>query len=272
MHMIKVAMIGASGRMGLEIIRLLAEHGQLTLARALVGRDSVRKGHDAGTLAGLPPLGVPLEDVGVLAALGRDEVDVLVDFSRPEGTAAVLEAAAGKGFPAVIGTTAWDVHAALLDAAVAHAPVVAAANMAPGMVLTGMLAALAARMMPEADIEIVEMHHAGKRDAPSGTSLALAERLLEARGLPQDAWCSGRAATREPGIGIHAVRGGDVAGEHTVILAGPGERLELTHRAGSRLAFARGALLAARFVVDQPPGRYDMTHVLGWPRTTGSGS
>lgn len=271
MHMIKVAVIGASGRMGREIIRLLAEHRQLTLTHALVGRDSVHKGNDAGMLAGLAPLGVPLQDVGVLAALERDQADVLIDFSRPEGTAAVLEAAAGKGFPAVIGTTAWEAHAALLDAAASCAPVVAAANMAPGMVLTGMLAALAARLMPEADIEIVEMHHAGKRDAPSGTSLALAKRLLEVHGLSQDAWHSGRSAAREPGIGIHAVRGGDVAGEHTVILAGPGERLELTHRAGSRLAFARGALLAARFVVDQPAGRYDMTHVLGWPGTPGSG-
>lgn len=272
MSVIKVAVIGASGRMGREIIRLVSAHDEMTLGYALVGRDSACKGHDAGTLAGLPPLGVMVQDVDMLQGIERAQVDVLIDFSRPEGTAAVLEAAASRGFPTVVGTTAWEAHAALLDLAAAHAPVVAAANMAPGMVLAGMLAALAARLLPEADIEIMEMHHAGKRDAPSGTALALAERLLEVRGLPSDAWCSGRTAPRTPGIGIHAMRGGDVAGEHTVILAGPGERLELTHRAGSRVAFARGALLAARFVVEQPPGRYDMAHVLGWPGMTDAGA
>lgn len=268
--MIKAALIGASGRMGREIIRLLVEHREMTLAHALVGSASAQQGLDAGTVAGLQPVGVALQPVDALQRLERGQVDVLIDFSRPDGTAAVLKAVIAQGVPAVIGTTAWATHAGLLEAAVSRAAVVAAANMAPGMVLAGMLATLAARLLPETDIEIVEMHHAGKRDAPSGTALALAERLQEARGLPPTAWCSGRTSRREPGIGIHAVRGGDVAGEHTVILAGPGERLEVTHRAGSRLAFARGAILAARFVVDQPPGCYDMAQVLGWPGNAGS--
>lgn len=268
--MIKVGLIGASGRMGREIIRLLAEHQEMTLAYALVGSASAHQGLDAGTAVGLEPVGVALQPVDVLQRLEHGHVDVLIDFSTPDGTAAVLQTVAAQGIPAVIGTTAWETHGGLLEAAVARAAVVAAANMAPGMVLAAMLAATAARLLPETDIEIIEMHHSGKRDAPSGTALALAQRLQEARGLPPTAWCSGRTARREPGIGIHAVRGGDVAGEHTVILAGPGERLEVTHRAGSRLAFAKGALRAACFVVDQPPGCYDMAQVLGWPGNAAS--
>jgi 4-hydroxy-tetrahydrodipicolinate reductase len=173
----------------------------------------------------------------------------------------------------VIGTTGLDERAeAAIDALAARAPVVVAPNMSPGVTLFFHLAARAAELLgPDYDAEIVEMHHRRKVDAPSGTAVRLGEVVARAKGFdPERAVVHGRsgqvgARPREE-VGVMTLRGGDVIGDHTLVLAGEGERLELTHRASSRDIFARGAVRAARWVVGQPPGRYDMADVMGIAR------
>ncbi|MCK6527136.1 4-hydroxy-tetrahydrodipicolinate reductase [Myxococcota bacterium] len=243
---VRVAVHGAGGRMGGRLVRLIGEDPGLVLAGGL-GR-----GDD------LP------------AALRG--ADVVVDFSSPDGTARVCEAAQGLRIPAVVGTTGLDPRGrAAVEALAARAPVVLAPNTSAGVHVLLRLAALAARLLGEGyDAEIVEVHHRGKADAPSGTALLLARALAEAAGgsLEDRAVChrEGRTGPRPPGsVGVQALRGGDVVGEHTVLLLGDGERLELTHRCTDRDVFARGALRAARWVAEpgRPPGLYGMEDVLG---------
>jgi 4-hydroxy-tetrahydrodipicolinate reductase len=198
------------------------------------------------------------------------QADVLIDFTAPEATRRIAEQAATRGVALVIGTTGLpDAVRAQLAAAAARVPVVASANMSLGVsVLFGLLDRAARALGDAYDVEIVELHHRHKRDAPSGTALAMGEVLAGAlhRDLPRDArhGRSGQVGerTREE-IGILAVRGGDIVGEHTAYFCGPGERLELTHRAQSREPFARGAVRAALWTRGRAPGLYDMRDVLG---------
>jgi 4-hydroxy-tetrahydrodipicolinate reductase len=219
-----------------------------------------------------PQMGI---SIGAATDLGDDvgaaarSVDVLVDFSSPQATRGILDAAAKAGKAAVIGTTghAPAEKAELLRLA-ARVPCVWTGNFSVGVNLLFALTGRAARALGEDfDAEVIEMHHRMKKDAPSGTAERLLEIILAARRLGREALRHGRqgiTGARPRGeVGVHSLRGGDVVGDHTAVFAGDGERLELTHRAGDRAVFARGALRAAAWVVSQKPGVYDMQDVLG---------
>lgn len=265
----RIAVVGAAGRMGRAIVRAVAETADARLAAAVERPGAPELGADAGTLAGLPPLGVALAP-GLPAA---GATDVWIDFSAPAASVANARAAAAAGAGIVIGTTglsAADREA--IAAAARAAAVVLAPNMSVGVNVLLRLVADAARALgPAYDLEIVEAHHRGKRDAPSGTALRLAEALAEATG--RDLGQTARYArqgdigprTAEE-IGIQTIRGGDVVGDHTVFFLGIGERIELTHRASSRDTFARGAVRAALWLAGRAPGLYDMRDVLGLGR------
>ena len=262
--MTKLALFGASGRMGRAILKLAAADAELDVVAARAAAGDPHLGEDAGVLAGLGPLGVAITELGPV------EADVVIDFSSPAGTRAVAAACAEAGVPLVSGTTGLDAAAeAALDDLAARAPVVHAPNMSVGVTLLFHLAELAtARIGEDFDAEIVEMHHRHKVDAPSGTAVRLAEHVARARGLdPAKAVVHGRSgqvgARAEDEVGVFALRGGGVIGEHTLYLTSEGERLELTHRAMDRSIFARGALRAAKWIRGAEPGRYGMTDVLG---------
>ena len=259
-------MHGAAGRMGRSVVELLLDQPGATLIAALehVGHTSL--GQDAAVLAGRSPGTVKVTS-DVEAALKGSEV--VIDFSTVRGCRELLGGCIAHGRAVVIGTTGLD--AACKDAIALLskvAPVVVAPNYSIGVNVLLSLAQKAVQLAGEEfDLEIVEMHHKRKIDAPSGTALQLLEVVAAARGLsPEDAAVDGRSGetargTRE--IGMHALRGGDVVGDHTLVLAGPGEQLELTHRAHGRHIFARGAVRAALWVASQPPGLYGMADVLG---------
>lgn len=266
----RVLLHGAGGRMGRAVVSLLAVDERLRLAAALDAPGSKLLGRDAGELAGLGALGVSLT-ADISAALRVS--DVVIDFSVVGAVPALARAAAQSRTPTVVCTTGLDAAAhAALDALAEVAPVVVAANTSVGVTVLLHLAARAALLLgDDYDVEIVELHHRQKVDAPSGTALRLAQAVATARELDLATAArhgrSGQVGARTPDeIGLHALRGGDVIGEHTVLLAGAGERLELTHRAHTRDLFARGALRAARWVVSQRPGKYEMADVLGIPR------
>ncbi len=266
--MTRVAVHGAAGRMGRSIVKVLSEDSSATLVSAIDRSGHPTLGQDAGLLAGLAePLGV-----AVSAALpsALEHAEVVIDFSLPEPARALFKACAERRIAAVVGTTGFDAATrAALDALCKVAPVVVAPNYSIGVNVLWALAAQAVRLLgPEYDIEIVEMHHRHKVDAPSGTAVRLTEVVAQARGLdPQRAAVHGRqgqvGARRGDELGVHALRGGDVVGDHTLVLAGPGERIELTHRAHTREIFARGAVRAAHWVSGRPPGLYEMADVLG---------
>ena len=260
-----VAVHGAAGRMGRTIVKLVHEARDLSLIAAVERAGSPELGRDAGQLAGLAPTGVAVTD-RIESVL---EADVVVDFSLPPALPRLLEALERKRVPLVLATTGLE---PALDARVSELaraqPLVAASNYSTGVAVLNHLAERASALLAEFDLEIVEMHHRNKVDAPSGTALSLIDAA--ARGRAQDGRESavfgrhgqtGARSQRE--IGVMTLRGGDVIGDHTLLLAGPGERLELTHRATNRELFAHGALRAARWVVKQPPGRYGMAQVLG---------
>ena len=259
------AVNGACGRMGKMIVRLIADDGELSLGAALEASDHPKLGEDVGTLVGLPrALDVLLTD-----DLDR-EVDVMIDFSLPAGTERCLDRCVEWKIPMVIGTTGLDERrTGKVHAAAEIIPVVFAPNMSAGVNVLLRLAGEVARALGEDyDVEIVEVHHRFKKDAPSGTALKLAEAIADARGrdLKEVALFGreGAVGERPRGvIGIHAVRAGDIVGEHTIIFSTLGERVELTHRASSRETFARGALRAAKFVLGKKPGLYTMQDVLG---------
>ena len=262
--MIRVGVNGAAGRMGRRIIGLLTEEKDCTLACALERRGHPDLGKDAGLLAGTGPLGV------LIAENVSGNPNVLLDFSAPEASVARALECARLGVAVVIGTTglsAAQMQTIQRDAA-ARVPVLVAPNMSVGVsVLLNVVGGVARALGEQYDIEIVEMHHRRKKDAPSGTALALAKTICEALSwTPEQALTYGRSGmvgerpVRQ--IAIHAVRGGDVVGDHTVIFAGEGERIEITHRVSSRDVFARGAIRAARFLVGRAPGLYGMKDVL----------
>ena len=238
--------------------------------RILLSGARGKMGHAVALAA--PSLGVEIAaqtDQGDDAAAAIGSVDAVVDFSSHQATRALLDLAVANGKPVVLGTTG---HSAgekdeLLKLA-ARVPCVWAGNFSVGVNLLFALTRKAARTLgDDFDAEVIEMHHRLKKDAPSGTALRLLEIILEERKLERSALRHGREGitgerTRTE-VGIHSLRGGDVVGDHTVLLAGPGERLELTHRASDRAIYARGALRAAQWVVAQRPGVYDMQDVLG---------
>jgi 4-hydroxy-tetrahydrodipicolinate reductase len=263
---IRVAVSGAAGRMGRSIVRLVRESEDLELVGALERAEHPDLGRDAGSLSGASAAHVSLVD-DPATALARAQV--VVDFSMPLATRQVLAVARRVGVAVVVGTTGLDAAAkADLDETAKVVPLVAAPNMSVGIQVLLTLVAQATRLLgPDYDCDVLEMHHAKKVDAPSGTALRLAEVVAEVRGTSaEDVVVHGRSGAlgeRPKGeIGVLALRGGDVVGDHTVVFAGAGERLELVHRSSSRENFAKGALRAARWVVGKPPRRYEMSDVL----------
>ena len=264
--MIRIAVSGAGGRMGRSVVAACQAAPGLTVVAALENPDATCLGSDAGETAGLAPIGIPICDNLDFAAT---RPDVLIDFSTPRATLERVHQCVAAGVCPVIGTTGLPATALdAIDKAAGHVAVVLAPNMSVGVNLVFALAAAAARVLKlDADVEIIEAHHAAKRDAPSGTALRLGEIVRRERGgQPPQAEIYGRSgegARQADSIGYAAVRAADIVGEHTVLYAWPGERLELVHRATDRSIFAAGAVRAARWVVKQPPGRYDMQDVLG---------
>jgi len=264
---IDVVVAGAAGRMGGRIVALTRESADLEVVAALERPGHPALGRDAGEVAGIGRLGVPITaDPAPVLQTGR----VLVEFTAPDATLEHLRVAAGQGARAVIGTTG--LSAAQLDEVTALArrtAVLLSPNMSVGVNLAFRMLALMARALgDDYDVEITEIHHRTKKDAPSGTAQKMAEVVAEALGRRLDEvgvyGRHGMVGERGPKeIGVHALRGGDVIGEHTVVFATGGERLELTHRAHSRDTFARGALRAIRFVAGAGPGLYSMPDVLG---------
>lgn len=255
---VKVAVLGANGRMGRAVIRLAHEGGLSVVAAIGTGDD----GRDVGELAGVGRLGVAM--TADLAAVRG--ADVLVDFSTPAATAAMAPVCAEANVALASGTTGLDAAAlAALETASAKVPVLWEPNMSVGIhVLSALLTNAIEALGPDFDVEISETHHRLKVDAPSGTALRLAEVARAAR--KGGRFVTGRegkpGARTKDEIGVLALRGGDVIGDHTAFLFGDGERIELTHRASSRDLFARGALRAGRWLVGQPAGRYGLADVL----------
>ena len=259
----KLAVVGAVGRMGTTVLRLARAEGDVTIVGACDAPGSSHVGRDVGEVASLGAFGVAISADVDAALLGAD---ACIDFSTPAATLSVAKAVARAKCAWVCGTTGLDAAAErLFDQAAASAPVLWAPNMSVGVeVLAALVREAVARLGLGYDVEIVETHHRKKADAPSGTAKRLAEAAREARaGLRAVHGREGLAATRAADeMAILALRGGDVIGDHTVHLLGDGERLELTHRATSRDLFAHGALRAARFLAKKPPGRYTMRDVL----------
>ena len=263
--MLHVAVAGASGRMGRLVIEQIAAAHDVKLVGALEHAQSAELGADAGGYAG-HPCGVRVTQHVETA---MDGADVIIDFSTGHATAELVTAAARLGVACVIGTTSLDDDGvAALRAAEEKVPVLLAANMSLGVQVLAHALRETLRLVGDGwDVEIIETHHHAKKDAPSGTALRLANVVKQARDLDDDDLRHGRhgaLAQRVPGeVGIHAVRAGDVVGDHMVVLAGPGERIELTHRASSRVVVAAGALRAARWIKGRAPGRYSIGDVLG---------
>ncbi|NOK14456.1 4-hydroxy-tetrahydrodipicolinate reductase [Corallococcus exercitus] len=267
--MTRTVITGISGRMGSTLVRLAKAASDLAVVGATVRPGSPLSGQDAGLVA---RLGTPLDvlaqdDLG--RALDGAKADVVVDFTGPEATLLHARTCAERGVALVVGTTGFSPEGrAQLEAHAKQVPIVAAPNMSVGVNLVIRMAAELARVLgPSFDVEVLEAHHRMKKDAPSGTALKLAEVLMEALGRTKDDLTfarEGQTGARPPGeIGVQALRGGDVVGEHTVYFFGEGERIELTHRATNRDQFAQGALRAARWVAGRAPGLYDMADVLG---------
>jgi 4-hydroxy-tetrahydrodipicolinate reductase len=263
---LKLAVAGSGGRMGRALIEVILQARELKLCSAIEQSASPVLGKDAGQLVG-SPCGVKVGDDVSQAVEG---CDVMLDFTRPEGTLRHVEACRQARVKMVIGTTGFsEKQKQLLRNAARDIGIVFAPNMSVGVNLAFKLVETAAKVLAQDfDMEIIEAHHRHKVDAPSGTALRLGEVLAQATGRSlKDCAVYGREGAtgeRAPStIGFSIVRGCDIVGDHTVLFAGIGERLEITHRAASRATFALGALRAARFVASQPAGLYDMQDVLG---------
>jgi 4-hydroxy-tetrahydrodipicolinate reductase len=264
--MINVAIAGISGRMGKTLLEAVIAATDLRLHAALDRHGSAALESDAGTLIGAN-LNVTVS-ADVAAALSG--ADVLIDFTRPEATLHHLQICVEKKVGLIIGTTGFDAAGkAAIEQAAKSIPIVFAPNMSVGVNLALKLLDMAARVLDEEfDIEIVEAHHRHKVDAPSGTALRMGEVIASALGrdLKTCAVYGREGVTGERDartIGFATLRGGDIVGDHTVMFAGIGERLEITHKASSRMTFALGALCVSRFLADKPAGLFDMQDVLG---------
>ena len=266
MNPLRITVAGATGRMGRTLIRALAEAEDLKLAFALERTGHPAMGNDAGALAGFPPMEVQVTDDPV-AALGAS--DAVLDFTAPAGSVALAECAARAGIVHVIGTTGYSAEdLGRVTAAARQTVIIKSGNMSLGVNLLAALVREAAKALPNYDVEILEMHHRMKVDAPSGTALMLGEAAAEGRGITLGGHelrgRDGNTGARPDGaIGFSSLRGGTVVGDHLVTLAGPFERIELAHRAEDRMIFARGALAAARWGYGKRPGLYSMADVLG---------
>jgi len=264
--LVNVAISGAAGRMGRSLIEACGKAPNLQLVAALEAPGNALLGTDAGRLVGSGECAVVLSD-DLAAAV--NQADVLIDFSRPEASLQHLEACHSAGIRAVVGTTGFSTADRQRIAALARdTAMVVAPNMSIGVNVCFKLLELAATALAdEVDIEIIEAHHRHKVDAPSGTAVRMGEILATALGRNlNDCAVYGReghtGARERKTIGFETIRGGDIVGEHTVMFAGLGERLEITHRASSRENFAQGALRAARWVMGRDSGLYDMHDVL----------
>jgi 4-hydroxy-tetrahydrodipicolinate reductase len=264
---LRLVVPGAAGKMGRMIVKVIADSPTAQLVAAVERPGSPLIGQDAGVVAGLAALSVKIQSE-LDDALAQ--ADVIIDFTAPAATAWTVSRAAEHGVAVVIGTTGLgEAEKRAVWQAAERIPIVLSANMSLGVnVLFGLIAQAAKALGNDYDVEIVELHHRQKKDAPSGTALAMATVVAEA--LERDLGKVARygregqvgARTAEE-IGMHAVRGGDIVGEHTAYFCGLGERLEITHRASSRETFARGAVRAAEWLRDRDPGLYDMQDVLG---------
>jgi 4-hydroxy-tetrahydrodipicolinate reductase len=265
-----IAVAGASGRMGRMLIDAVLASADCRLSGALDLPSSPLLGQDAAAVSSVA--GGRATGVAITAELPRGlaGAQVLIDFTRPEGTMAHLAACRELGVRAVVGTTGFTAEQkAAIGAHAQQLAVVLAPNMSVGVNVMLRLVEQAARMLGDAyDLEVSEIHHRHKIDAPSGTALALGEALARARGVTlaeQGVFTRhGHTGERRPGsIGFATLRGGDIVGDHTVLFCGPGERLEITHRSASRANYAEGSLRAARFVAGQARGLFGMADVLG---------
>lgn len=268
--MVKVAIHGVAGRMGQNIASVIEDDANADLVAAMDRPDSELIGQDIAKVTGGQPRGVLITaDVEEFLA----NVEVVIDFSIACATEKLLPMCASQQIPMVIGTTGLDGSTrAGLERAAEMLPIVFAPNYSQGVNALYFLAARATELMgPTFDAEIVEVHHRHKVDSPSGTAMRLAEVVTVAKKLDAERVVthgrSGQVGARpRDEVGVMALRGGDVVGEHTLYLVGEGERLELTHRATDRSIFARGAVRAAHWVVGRPAGLYDMADVMGIPR------
>jgi 4-hydroxy-tetrahydrodipicolinate reductase len=266
MTQMKIAVAGASGRMGRMLVEAIQNADDALLAGALGVPGTPELGTDAAAFLGKPA------DVLIEADLakGLAQAAYLIDFTRPEGTLQHLEYCAAHGIKMIIGTTGFDeAGKAAIAAAAKKTAIVFASNMSVGVNVTLKLLEMAAKSFSHGyDIEIIEAHHRHKVDAPSGTALMMGEVVADALGRKLDDVAvyarEGITGERDPSsIGFAAIRGGDIVGDHTVLFAGIGERVEITHKSSSRVTYAQGALRAARFLRDKSSGLYDMQDVLG---------
>jgi len=264
----RLIVAGAAGRMGRVLVEMVRATPGTSLIAALEGPGSPCLGEDAGVLAGGPPLGIKLVDDALSSVAAADGI---LDFTTPAASLELAALAAQARIVHVIGTTGFSAaDLTAIKAAARHAVIIRSGNMSLGINLLAAMVEKAARALgPAYDIEIVEMHHRMKVDAPSGTALLLGEAAAEGRGVDLAAHAvrtrDGHTGARRDGdIGFAALRGGSVVGDHTVILAGPGERIELTHRAEDRGIFARGAVQAALWGRGRKAGLYSMANVLGF--------
>lgn len=266
--MTRIAIVGVAGRMGRTLVNAVEQDAEATLAGGIVEPDSSLAGADIGELAGVGKRGVVAVDS--LASI-VDDFDVLIDFTAPSVTLANLAFCAEHGKRIVIGTTGMsDDELAQLDSYRDKVAMVFAPNMSVGVNLTLKLLETAAKALGDEgyDIEVIESHHRHKVDAPSGTAIKMGEviadslgRNLKEHGVFERVGQCGPRTDKE--IGFATVRAGDIVGEHTVMFATEGERIEITHKASSRMTFAKGAVRAARWVAGKESGRYDMQDVLG---------
>jgi 4-hydroxy-tetrahydrodipicolinate reductase len=265
---VKVGVVGCAGRMGQMLLKMLINAAGIVVVGGTERRGSPALGQDLGALAGAEPLGISVSDD---PSLLFDSADVVVDFTNPTATVQHANMAAKTGCALVIGTTGFDSdQLATLHRAATRAPIVLASNMSLGVNLLQQVVEEVARILdPDWDIEIIEMHHKHKVDAPSGTALSLGEAAARGRGQSLRRIArrvrDGQVGPRVKGeIGFATLRGGDVVGDHTVIFAAEGERVEITHRAASREIFARGALKSVLWAAGKKPGLYSMRDVLGF--------
>lgn len=267
MSELRTVVAGAGGRMGGANVRAVAASAGLKLVGAVDRPGASSIGKDAGVLAGIDALGVLVTD-DISALL--DSTDVIIDFTAPAASVALARQAASRGIIHLIGTTGCSEtdDAAIAEAAVQGARIVKSGNFSPGMVALTVLVEKAAAALADYDVEILEMHHNLKVDAPSGTALMLGGAAAKGRNVSlKDKSVrvrDGHTGAREAGtIGFATLRGGNVIGDHMVILAGPSERIELNHRAQDRTIYANGAVRAALWAAKQPAGLYSMADVLG---------
>jgi len=265
--MIRIAVVGANGRMGLSLIKAAELSDKTALTAAIARPGNVNLGKDAGEMAGIDPLDIK---VGDDLATVIDQFDVLIDFTRPDASMSFIEICRKAGKKIVIGTTGYtDAQKATIADAAKDVAIVLAPNMSVGVNLTLKLLEMTAKVMGDyTDIEIIEAHHRHKVDAPSGTALRMGEVVAATLGRDlKDCAIYGREGNtgerNRKTIGFSTIRAGDIVGDHTVMFADDGERVEITHKATSRMTFANGAVKAAVWLQDKQHGLYDMQDVLG---------